>query len=334
MSAETLDWLNDNTLIGFTDKRGNAWHYREGADNHYAGAVPLEDVHRRLFSWTAEERPLYIETPLGEGDSVMMPIEGRKAIVRSDNGHIMGIFKEGYQPHQYGEWLLNNVANILDAELSIGSAGLLAQGGKAWVSVEMPETLQTGEFAYRPNLLATTSFDGSIATTYKPVVTAVVCDNTLSMAMSELSSTFKVKHSKGSMSKITDAREALGIVHTMSETFAQAIEELTHTKISDHVWEGIVNELSPMPDQDADPRSLTLAEKKRDTLWEFWTQDERVSPWRGTALGAWQAFNTYAHHNGIVRNVSRPERNMMNAVNGTTAKLDKEVLEVIMSLAA
>ncbi len=28
MSRETLNWLNTNTLIGFTDKRGHAFHWR------------------------------------------------------------------------------------------------------------------------------------------------------------------------------------------------------------------------------------------------------------------------------------------------------------------
>ena len=30
MSQETSQWLNTRTLIGFTDKRGNAWHYAGG----------------------------------------------------------------------------------------------------------------------------------------------------------------------------------------------------------------------------------------------------------------------------------------------------------------
>ena len=28
MSSETSIWLDTNTLIGFTDKRGHAWHWR------------------------------------------------------------------------------------------------------------------------------------------------------------------------------------------------------------------------------------------------------------------------------------------------------------------
>ena len=53
MSRETLQHLNTNTLIGFTDKRGHAWHYREehqgGESNHYPGPVPVNDILRRLF---------------------------------------------------------------------------------------------------------------------------------------------------------------------------------------------------------------------------------------------------------------------------------------------
>ena len=49
-------------MIGFTDKRGNAWHYREALQgeepNHYPGPVPVTDVHRRLFNWTPTEEEI------------------------------------------------------------------------------------------------------------------------------------------------------------------------------------------------------------------------------------------------------------------------------------
>lgn len=47
MSAETLTHLNSQTLIGYTNKRGRAWHYREELQgdepNHYPGAVPVPE---------------------------------------------------------------------------------------------------------------------------------------------------------------------------------------------------------------------------------------------------------------------------------------------------
>ena len=51
MSNETQDWLNSNVLVGFTRERGNAWHWREGTDNHYEDEIPVDDVRRRLFHW-------------------------------------------------------------------------------------------------------------------------------------------------------------------------------------------------------------------------------------------------------------------------------------------
>ena len=67
MSKETLQHLNTNTLIGNTDHRGTAWHYRaeEQGDesNHYPGPIPVEDVERRLFHWQAESRRIAVEIP-------------------------------------------------------------------------------------------------------------------------------------------------------------------------------------------------------------------------------------------------------------------------------
>jgi len=66
MSKEALKWLNTQTLIGFTEKRGNAWHYRvdlqSAEPNHYPGPVPVEDV-RRPFSWEPELWEVYARKP-------------------------------------------------------------------------------------------------------------------------------------------------------------------------------------------------------------------------------------------------------------------------------
>ena len=64
MSSETIQWLNTNTLIGQTDKRGKAWHYRaddqSDEPNHYPGFIPIEDVRRRLFYWHVEGRQIFV----------------------------------------------------------------------------------------------------------------------------------------------------------------------------------------------------------------------------------------------------------------------------------
>lgn len=351
MSKETSEWLNNNVLIGFTQKRGNAWHYRasdQGAEpNHYPLAIPVADVQRRLFHWHAVEARTFFEFDAGNGqglsvltpDGAMFKVQRseRKTIIRSDTGAELGAFKEGYKPHQYDEWLIGNVSAILDDDLSVSSAGLLKGGGVAWVEVSVPDTITTPEgVAFRPNLVAATSFNGSLATTFKPTITATVCDNTLTAALAEKGSpTVKVRHSRNSLEKIGDVREALGIVYSTADDFSAQVAALTSTKFTEANFEELMDKIAPLPKpgEAKTTRAITLAEGKRDELFRLWSKDERVAPWRNSAFGAWQALNTYQHHSMNVRGMSRPERNMLNAINGKTEAADTEALDLIMGLA-
>lgn len=330
MSRESMEWLNLNTLIGYTLKRGNAWHYRQELQglesNHYEHAVPVDDVLRRLFNFEVIESALYIQN----SDGSYAPVEGRKAMVRNDNNVVLGVFKHGYTGHQYQEWLLENVATILDDDLGIGSAGLLRMGGQAWVSVEVPENVETPEgVEFRPNLLATTSFDGSLATTYKRVNTLVVCDNTREMALGEQGQQFKVKHTKNSGYKIRDAREALSIVHSMADDFAAEVASLTAWKVSDQEFLKHMQVMIPVNDETS-KIGMTLAEKKRGEIVQLYNFDNRVAPWKGTAYGVAMAYNTWGQHFRTVRKgVNRSVRNMENLVSGKTAVEDTNVLTIL-----
>lgn len=331
MSRETSEWLNTRTLIGFTDKRGKAWHYRfedQGEEsNHYDGAIPVEDVLRRLFDFEVWDTPLYVL-----GDEGYAEVPGRKAMVTSDTGDVLGIFKSGYQGHQYSEWLLDNVSIILDDDLGIGSAGLLRNRAQAWVSVEVPETITTPEGVdFRPNLIACTSFDGSLATTYKRVIEAVVCDNTLAAGLSESGQEFKVKHSKYSAMKIRDARDALAVVHTMGTDFAAEVTRLTSWKVTDSEWNKLLDVMVPMPDDEG--RARTMAMNKRDELDTLWRFDERAAQWSGTAYGVLAAYNTWNHHYAQVRGDStRFIRNMENVVTDRMVAKDNEVLTALAAV--
>lgn len=342
MSSETSTWLNANTLIGFTTKRGHAWHWRaeeQGEQsNHYPGPIPLADVQDRLFHWTAESRRVAVEVP---GDSSQMAhldddgrvtrwavIDGRQAICRSDDltGAVLGIFGPGYTRHQYQEWLLTTVADLLDDDLAISSAGLLRAGAIAWVEVSMPDTITTPEgVSFRPNLLATTSFDGSIATTYKRTVTDTVCDNTRACALAESGQEFKVKHTANSRAQLGPARQALAMVHTLAEDFAVEVAALCATDVTSRQWQQFLDQHVPRTDDVGKPlegRSRTLADAKRDTLNQLYRNDPRVAPWSGTAHGVLQALNTYEHHAGTIRG-NRPERNGLKTINGDFDRLDR-----------
>lgn len=348
MSQETAQWLNTQTLIGYTEKRGQAWHYRQsdqGAEsNHYEGAIPVGDVHRRLFHWEHAEGDVSSTVITEDGVSTITD-PTRKAIVRpvgtfgpDDKGAILGLFKSGYQVHAFGEWLVDEVANILDADLHIGSAGLLKGGAVAWVQIEMADTVSTPEGVdFRPFLTAATSVDGSLSTTYQTGAQVVVCDNTLSAAMgAKDGDRVKIRHSRNSLGRITEVREALSIVHGTADAFAAEVAQLTATEVTGAQWQAFLDAHAPLPVAGSakTTRAASLADRKRDELNTLWRNDLRVSPWQGTAFGVLQAVNTHAHHFGTVKGMTRPERNMTRMVEGKWAALDADTMSTLRKVLA
>ncbi len=353
MSNETMTALNINTLIGMTAQRGNAWHYRAelqgGESNHYEGAIPVGDIQRRLFAWEAIARRVAVEVPAtiedmthldNDGNPVRWAVqEDRQAIARSDDDYVMGIFKDGYQPHQYDEWLLGGVSTILGDTLIVSSAGVLKHGALAWVEVSMPETrhLDRSGVDYRPNLLGGTSFDGSVATFWKAVFTNTVCDNTFAAARSEKGPQYKIKHTKNSGFKLEDARAALGIIHQEAEAFEAQVEQLVSTTVTDQQWFKFLDAYVPTLDADGTKltgATLTKRENKRDQLSRLWVRDNRVEPWKNTAWGVVQAVNTWGHHEQSFKGGDRAQRNMMAAITGTQAKEDAAALDLLDGILA
>lgn len=350
MSRETLTWLNENTLIGFSEKRGKAWHYRQGSDNHYTGAVPVEDVRKRLFDWHATEQPVILGETVSDDDGddlgYVLPgpqIPGFKAWVHPKTGEVLGVHKDTRALHQYDEWLLDIAEPVLGQGVEIGTAGLLRGGRIAWVQFEVPETFQTPEgVTFRPFVLARSSMDGSVATTWSRSITNTVCDNTMTIAAGEHGGQRIVFRASGNSEvKLKDAREALGLIDASAADFTRQVGELAATpftladfhKLTEVVVPGEQPELGGKIDKRA-WNTWTKVREKREYLEDLFRFDERVAPWTGTAFGAWQAFNTYDQHERTLRSSNRVERNQLQVVKGVQDRQDAKILQVILELAA
>lgn len=345
MSRESLRWLNTNTLIGLTDYRGKAWHYRKGLQggepNHYPGAIPVDDVIRRLFDWEAVAVRLYEKVVCDPDETNCIDEDGRpfklvdggvKKIVHSVTGKRFHCPGSGYQIHQYREWLIDVMKDIIDDDINIGSAGLLRDGGVAFVTLEIPESIQIIEgFGVRPHLVAATSHNGDLATSYKTVATFVVCDNTLAMALREKTPQFTVRHSQYSQLRLQSARDALQIVHRMTDDVRALVTELSELKVSTSDWNRLLDELAPIPELTKEPDNKKIVQEatfRQAEIRGLYDSDDRVAPWRGSGLGVFQAFNT--HRQQVAgTDKGRHERNMKHTLGRVTRREDAKVLAAL-----
>lgn len=359
MSVETYEWLNTMTRIGYTEKRGKAWHYKavhqSGRGNHFIGAVPVEEVNALFFD--AVEG--YAEGTYMTADGVTtVRDDRRKVIIRppgtfgpDDRGGILNETlllgqpgeAQGWKLHQYREWLVRTLGDILDtstSDLGIASAGLLQGGAMAWVQIEAPDNVETQVgYTFRPFILAATAHTGGMSTTFKQAVTAVVCDNTLAVGLGEAGGAARIRHTRNSSAKLGDIRAKLGILHTMAADFSEQVEKLADITVSDGDLARFLDQWTPL-EKDGEKltgRSLGIATAKRDKLVKLYTTDERVTPWAGSALGLLQAVNTFEHHVQGTTNKSGDEiaqRNMLRVVKGDRDRMDAATLAMIREVVA
>lgn len=334
-SRETRAWLSTMIKIGFTDERGTAWHYRQGDDNHYPGAVPITVAHD-LFDFEIEKWSVTAYRGRdGDADAKEVLDPETIAVVAPQFEKIFGYFTQNYEVHPYTEWLVQHTNFLLGGDLQIGSCGLLKDRAVAFLQAEVPETFRdatTGE-AFRGSILASTSVDGSLATGYDIVFTRVVCDNTLRRGRNENGQKFRLRHTKNSKGRFESASEALGLLQDETDKFTAEVQEMASQDVSGSQWGKFLEMYTPIPNEKG--RGRTIAENKREALSSLYATDERVAPWSGTAWGVLQAVNTYNQHLRTIRKgVARFERNMLSELKGDNASDDQQarkILEMVLS---
>lgn len=342
MTQETSQWLIDNLRIGYTDERGPAW-WAAGTDDylvngsHFPGSVPDAEVRKILGVPLVEGTVNTVYTGT-DGQRQVAADDSRKTIVRADTGDILGIFRSGYQIHGYQQWTADQLAAITDqgrGELGVASVGLLKRGAVAFIQAKLEGTgMEVAGYGYTPFILAATSCDGSLASSYATGVVGAVCDNTLTAALRSAHSKLKVKHSRKSAGRLAEVRDALGLVYTAGEDFAASVEELVNVEISEKDFSAWMDEIAgPVPADKGASRTMNLS--KRQDYAEL-RSDPKVKPWDGTAFGLIQLDNTFRTWSRTVKGADggRIERNMVNTVTGVGDREDAAAMAAIDKILA
>jgi len=182
-------------------------------------------------------------------------------LMRSDTGADLGIVSDKYktvQPAQVLEFF-HDLSATLGVKLE--TAGTLFGGKKFYATANLGEsfTFASGDIV-KGYLLLATSCDGSAKTTARHVLTRVVCNNTLSAAMSE-----KNKHVVNLSHRTTfDAdkiKDQLGVAQVRE--VAEACESLSQVRMNDDkACDFVRNLLRP---EDAAKKLATIAEAQAET---------------------------------------------------------------------
>ena len=228
-------------------------------------------------------------------------------LVRSDNGRRLGIVSPSYNIVQPFE-VLEFFRDLVETHgFTLETAGTMFGGRRYWALAKITEAMVSGWDKIGGYLLLTTSADGSFASEARETTVRVVCNNTLSMAVSQIPGKHfvKINHRQAFDSERIKAQLQLGGEHF--QAFAELASILSKAKITEATAEKFVTDLLRPVKADADedeadePARRSRGLSSILALFDGAGLGSNQIGARGTAWGLVNAVTEYVDHHATAK---------------------------------
>ena len=167
-----------------------------------------------------------------ESSSMFLEMPEQHVLFRSDNQEALGVVSSKYNVVQPGECLEFFRDIVGNNGFELHTAGTMFGGRRFWALASIGENACVmGQDKIEGYLLLSTSADGTLATTAKFTTVRVVCNNTLSMALSAKDAR-DIKISHRTSFNADAVKQELGIVRGAFGQFMNASKRLALTTVS------------------------------------------------------------------------------------------------------
>jgi phage/plasmid-like protein (TIGR03299 family) len=229
------------------------------------------------------------------------------AVKRSDNNGILGVVGNQYTALQNKDAFSYMDAICQDhGSAKYETAGALGDGERVWLQVAVEGDIaikgkggkDSGDTLQRYILMAN-SHDGSSPLLIATTMVRVVCQNTLTAALQDASTMFKVRHTKSIGGKVADVRDALGIINNSYTELEAKLQKLASIKVTDKGFEKYIGALGFAVDAEKGKGKGAVDALK--ALWGGEGMGANLDTAKGTAWGALNAVTQYVDHDRPTR---------------------------------
>lgn len=221
--------VNENTgKASFFSRKEIPWHGL-GTILDKEIVTAKEAMKAASLDFTVEKRKLYIKTNEGK----FRPSPTYEATVRTDTEQHLGVVGTDYEILQNAECFDFIDSLIMGGEASFETAGALGNGERVFVTAKLPKhvTLGNGD-TIEEYVFITTSHDGSKAVIAALTPIRIVCNNTLTMALSRNKNKVMFKHTKNLKTKLEMAHQLMGISNKYFDEFNELMQSLKSVKVA------------------------------------------------------------------------------------------------------
>jgi len=322
--------------------RKAAWHE---LGQRVDGAVSwTEAMQLAGLNWQVVKNQNYARNAQGK----VMPTKSYTIYRDSDNAEL-GTVGEGFTIRQNDQHF-QFVDALLEANggSHYDSAGALGNGARIWCAVRVPKADITvaGVDKSETYLVFATAHDGSMAHTAKLSSVRVVCQNTLSAAMSDEGACFRVKHTRNADARLDRAKQALTGIAMDAKRLEDKLNTLAARRLTRETMQSALDRLFPKPKDEVQVSGASITKRENllaDVLALYESNDKDTFPTiRGTAYNLLNAVTEYTDHFRNARitesrmdaGYSQAQARAENAVTGTGDRLKSQALEVLLEVSS
>lgn len=313
--------------MAFIGSRSAIWH---GLGQELPENASIEVWMREAgLDWEVLESLVKYEAFNGsEVKSCVYP--DRKCLFRSDTLAPLSIVGQDFKVVQPGE-VLEFFRDLVSSHgMRLSTAGSLFGGKRFWALAETGknDSVVRGD-EVKGHLLLTTAVDGTLATTAKFVSTRVVCNNTLSIAMSEDSKNM-VKKTHKTVWDASQVKIDLGLIDSAWNRFMENLRALSKVEMTDKQVREFYQAEFFNPKLAANDQKWG-AVKCVDDLMRLYANGAGAEMTRGTAWGALNAITERYTHGSGKRDASHQ---FWDAYYGKCDNVKNKALNDLLALAA
>lgn len=266
------------------------WH---GLGHQYMEppTTPEEIITGAELGWSVNH--IRMKTDLHES------VGGYHAIYREDNNTVLGVVNKSRISHVQNSDMFNSFVDIIGKEVDVETAASLGIGETVFGCFKIKEQFKVLDDTVDHYLVVVNDHlkcDGKVTVLNTPV--RVVCNNTLSEALSNHSAKIRIPLSSDSSINAQMARKIIASSQSAIEDLSTSAEKMVETKVDKAYVEKVLDELFPYiqsSDGTSHERANEAIAMKRNMFVSCMGADD-LANYRGTEYQVFNAITDFSQH--------------------------------------
>ncbi len=276
------------------------WH---GLGNPLTANQPIEVwAEQAGMNWQIRQTPVCFIAGDTEYLGEVTPYPDKNVLYRSDTNAPLSVVGQRYkvvQPREILEFY-RDLTEVSGFELE--TAGVLKGRRKIWALAKTGQSAALkGNDVTNGYVLLATACDGSMATTAQFTSIRVVCNNTLTVALTDANGVVKVPHS--TVFDPQAVKQQLGISVSSWDDFMYSLKTLSERKVKSNETQDYFSRVFSQQSKAGVCQHNERAVAKAIALFEGQGQGSTLSSSKGTAFGLLNAVTEFVDHNRRARSI-------------------------------